>query len=57
MNEKEKLDAVAKLEKYLELNPPEFYKELSKAISTNNRDSIYKLSKIFTRHQFKKLNN
>lgn len=57
MNAKEKLDIVAKFEKYLELNPPEFYKELKKAISTNNRDSIWGLSKIFTRYQFKKLNN
>ncbi|MBY8984339.1 MAG: hypothetical protein KGD65_04670 [Candidatus Lokiarchaeota archaeon] len=57
MIEEEKLDIVAKIEKNFELNLPEFYKELKKAISTNNRESIYKLSKIFTRYQFKKLDN
>ena len=57
MNEKEKPDIVVKLEKHFELNLPEFYKELNKAIRTNNLDSIYNLSKIFTRYQFKKLNN
>jgi hypothetical protein len=57
MNEKEKPDIVVKLEKHFELNLLEFYKELNKAISNNNRDSIYNLSKIITRYQFKKLNN
>lgn len=57
MIEEEKPDIVMKLEKHSELNLPEFYKELTKAISTNNRESIYNLSKIFNRHQFKKLNN
>ena len=57
MNEKEKTDIVNKLEKDFELNLPEFYKELNKAISNNNQESIYKLSKIFNRYQFKKLNN
>lgn len=60
MNEKEKLDILDKLEKHsstFELNLPEFYKELNKAINTNNRNSIYQLSKIFNRYQFRKLNN
>lgn len=59
MIEKEKSDIVDKLEKHqdLELNLPEFYKELNKAINTNNRNSIYQLSKIFNRYQFRKLNN
>ena len=60
MNEKEKPDILDKLEKHLntfELNLPEFYKELNKAINTNNRNSIYQLSKIFNRYQFRKLNN
>ena len=38
-----------------EMNMPEFYKELNKAISTNNVQSIYGLSKIFTRYFVKKL--
>jgi hypothetical protein len=57
MNEKEKLDVISKLEEHLELNIPEFYKELNKAISSHNTESIYKLSKIITRYQFKRLNN
>ncbi len=57
MNEKEKPDIIDKLEKHFELNIPLFYKELNKAISTNNRESIYHLSKIISRHYFKKLNN
>jgi len=40
-----------------ELNMTEFYKELNKAISTKNVQSIYGLSKIFTRYFFKKLDN
>ncbi|KKM21478.1 hypothetical protein LCGC14_1635000 [marine sediment metagenome] len=35
----------------------DFYKALNTAISTNNIQSLYKLSKIFTRHCFKKLEN
>ena len=31
----------------------EFYKALNTAISTKNIQSLYKLSKIFTRHSFK----
>ena len=57
MNEKEKPDVLSKFEKNFEINIPEFYKELKEAINTNNRESIYKLSKIYTRYQFKKLNN
>jgi len=57
MNEKGKPDIDTKLEKHFDLNLPEFYKELNKAINTNNRDSIIHLSKIFNRYQFKKLNN
>ncbi len=40
-----------------ELNLTEFYKKLNKAISTNNIESIYDLSKIVTRYIFKKLDN
>ncbi len=40
-----------------EMKMPEFYKELNKAISTNNVQSIYGLSKIFTRYFVKKLDN
>ena len=40
-----------------ELNMPKFFKELNKAIRANNVQSIYQLSKIFTRYYFKKLNN
>lgn len=40
-----------------ELNETEFYKELNKAISMNNVQSIYGLSKIFTRYFVKKLDN
>ncbi|MHA2281150.1 MAG: hypothetical protein ACXAC5_09890 [Promethearchaeota archaeon] len=58
MNDKEKLDIATKLEKHFELNLPEFYKELNKAINANNRESIYQLSKIFTKYQLlKNLNN
>ena len=57
MIEKEKPENTNKLEKHFELNLPEFYKELNKAIRLNNRNSIYHLSKIFTRHYFKKLDN
>lgn len=57
MIEKEKHDTTAKFEKHFELNLPEFYKELNKAISSNNRNSIYHLSKILTRYYFKKLDN
>ncbi|GAG81661.1 unnamed protein product [marine sediment metagenome] len=57
MNEKEKPDIANKLEKHFDLNLPEFYKELNKAISENNRESIFHLSKIFTRYQFRKLDN
>ena len=57
MIEKEKPENTNKLEKHFELNLPEFYKELNKVISNNNRESIYNLSKVITRHYFKKLNN
>ncbi len=35
----------------------EFYKTLNTAISSNNIQALYKLSKIFTRHCFKTLEN
>ena len=34
-----------------------FYKALNSAISTNNIQSLYKLSKIFARSYFKQLEN
>lgn len=39
------------------LNETEFFKALNNAISTNNMQSIYGLSKIFTRYFVKKLDN
>jgi len=57
MIEKEKPEHTNKLEKQFELKNPEFYKELNEAISSNNRNSIYALSKILNRYYFKKLNN
>ena len=41
MNEKEKPDIANKLEKHFDLNLPEFYKELNKAISENNREQSH----------------
>jgi hypothetical protein len=40
-----------------DLNLQEFYKALTKAIQTNNMQSLYNLSKIFTRYCFKELDN
>ena len=40
-----------------ELNTNEFFKALNKAITNNNTQSIYGLSKIFTRYCFKNLDN
>ena len=57
MNEKEKDPKENYLKKDYDLNLPEFYKELNKAIHTNNMQSIYGLSKIFTRYCFKKRDN
>lgn len=41
----------------IKLNETEFYKELNNAISSHNLESVYELSKIFTRYFFKKLDN
>lgn len=57
MKEKEKIFKRISFKDNYELNMPEFYKELNKAIRSNNIQSIYQLSKIFTRHYFKNLNN
>ncbi len=55
MNEKEKPSQEIGFKDHNELNLTELYKKLTNAISTNNLQSIYGLSKIFTRYYFKKL--
>ncbi len=57
MNENEKYFKKIDFDSNFELNLTEFYKELNKAISTSNLQSIYELSKIFTRYFFKKMDN
>lgn len=57
MNENEKNFKEIDFKGNFKLNMTEFYKELNKAISTKNVQSIYGLSKIFTRYFFKKLDN
>ena len=57
MDENEKDFKEIDLKGNFELNMTEFYKELNNAISTKNVQSIYGLSKIFTRYFFKKLDN
>ncbi|MFX0003820.1 MAG: hypothetical protein ACFE9C_02500 [Candidatus Hodarchaeota archaeon] len=55
MNEKEKdLKEISSKEDY-ELDLPAFYNTLTRAINTNNMQSVYELSKIFTRYCFKNL--
>ncbi len=54
----DKLSQEIEIKEYDELDwNTEFYKALNTAISTNNIQSLYKLSKIFTRNCFKKLEN
>ncbi|MFX1308704.1 MAG: hypothetical protein ACFE8C_03330 [Promethearchaeota archaeon] len=55
MNKKEKNLTDTPIKKKSELNLPEFYAALNKAISNHNLQSIYDLSKIFTRYYFKNL--
>ncbi len=57
MDENEKYFKEIDFKGNFELNMTEFYKKLNKAISTQNVQSIYGLSKIFTRYFFKKLDN
>lgn len=57
MNNKEKPSQEIKFRDLDELNLNEFYRVLNKAISSNNIQSVYELSKSFTRYLFKKLNN
>ena len=57
MNEKEPDSKEISLKENYDLNLPEFYKALNKAINTNNMQSIYGLSKIFNRYCFKKLDS
>jgi len=57
MDENEKNFKEIDVKGNFELNETEFFKELNKAISTNNMNTIYGLSKIFTRYLFKKLDN
>lgn len=57
MNEKEKdLKEISSKETY-QLNLPAFYNALNNAIDTKNMQSVYELSKIFTRYYFKKLDS
>jgi len=55
MKEKEKDLIKTTSKKNNQLDLPEFYDALNNAIKTNNTQSIYELSKIFTRYYFKKL--
>ncbi len=55
MDENEKDFKEINVKGNFKLNETEFFKELNKAISTNNVQSIYGLSKIFTRYFVKKL--
>ena len=57
MNEKEKISKQIPFTENVELNLQEFYKQLNYAITTNNIQSIYGLSKIFTRYCFKTLDS
>ncbi|MFW9821091.1 MAG: hypothetical protein ACFFE5_15920 [Candidatus Thorarchaeota archaeon] len=57
MNEKEKLQKEISSKELYELDLPKFYDTLNKAINSNNIQSIYELSKIFTRYCFKDLDN
>ncbi|MFX1419842.1 MAG: hypothetical protein ACFE9N_13065 [Promethearchaeota archaeon] len=57
MNEEEKDSLEISFKENYELDLPEFYKALNKAIKSNNSQSIYGLSKVFTRYCFKKLDN
>jgi hypothetical protein len=57
MNEKEKLLKETSPKDFYELDLPKFYDTLTKAINSNNMQSVYELSKIFTRYCFKKLDN
>ncbi len=57
MNKKEKPSQEIGFKDHNELNLNEFYRALNEAISTNNTQSIYELSKIFTRFLFKELDN
>ncbi len=57
MNEKEKLLKETSSKEFYELDLPKFYDTLNKAINSNNMQSVYELSKIFTRYCFKKLDN
>jgi len=57
MDEKEKNYKEIDFKRNFEQNITEFYEELNKAISTKNIQSIYGLSKIFTRYLVKKFDN
>ena len=57
MNKKEKPPQEIEFKDHYELNTTEFFKALNKAIVSNNTQSIYGLSKIFTRYCFKNLDN
>ncbi len=54
MNEKENDLSKINFKEDNELDLPEFYNTLSSAIDNHNMQSVYELSKIFTRYHFKK---
>ncbi|MHA2394456.1 MAG: hypothetical protein ACXAEX_21160 [Promethearchaeota archaeon] len=57
MNGKEKPPQEIKIKGLLQIDLPEFYKELNEAIRTHNIQIIYQLSKMYARSIFKKLDN
>jgi len=57
MNEEDKIVKDFEKKENSKLNLTKFFKDLDEAISTHNVQSIYQLSKIFTRYYFKDVNN
>lgn len=57
MNEKEKPPREIKIKGILQIDLPEFYRELNEAIRTHNLQTIYQLSKMYARTIFKKFDN
>ncbi len=55
MKEDDKPPQEIKFKANNDLNLTEFYNAINNAISTNNLQSLYGLSKIFTRYCFEKL--
>jgi len=55
MNKKDKITKRVEFKEDYKLNLIELYKALDNAISKNNAQTIYGLSKIFTRYYFRKI--